>query len=137
MYISMAARTLFSVAPGDPLPIYRQLVEQVKGALAAGVLGPDDRLPSHRELARDLHVAPLTVKRAYDVLDREGWIRTRRGRGTFVATRAAPNEEATADLDARLGAVVRQARALGLDEAETARRLATVWHARSHAEERR
>lgn len=73
------------IHPGDELPIYRQIVRQVTDAVAGGRLRPGERLPSHRELAAQLVIAPLTVKKAYDELEREGLIDTQRGRGTFVA----------------------------------------------------
>jgi GntR family transcriptional regulator len=66
------------------IPIYRQIVRQVSDGLAGGALKPGDRLPSHRELAGQLAIAPLTVKKAYDTLERQGLIHTQRGRGTFV-----------------------------------------------------
>lgn len=75
----------FFVHPGDEVPIYRQLVRQVSDAIAGGRLTAGERLPSHRELAEQLVIAPLTVKKAYDDLEREGLIETQRGRGTFVA----------------------------------------------------
>lgn len=73
------------VHPGDDLPIYRQIVRQVTDAIAGGTLEAGERLPSHRELAARLVIAPLTVKKAYDELEREGLIDTQRGRGTFVS----------------------------------------------------
>jgi GntR family transcriptional regulator len=72
------------VSPADDLPIYRQIMRQVMDAIAGGQLAPGDRLLSHRELAEQLVVAPLTVKKAYDELDRLGYISMQRGRGTFV-----------------------------------------------------
>lgn len=72
------------IQPGDDIPIYRQIVRQIQGALARGELKPGDRLESHRELAARLVVAPLTVKKAYDELERDGYLEMRRGRGTFV-----------------------------------------------------
>lgn len=74
----------FIVRPGDDVPIYRQIVRQVEKAIASHRLSAGQRLPSHRELAKQLVVAPLTVKRAYDELERAGLIRSVRGRGTFV-----------------------------------------------------
>jgi GntR family transcriptional regulator len=73
------------VNPGDELPIYRQIVRQVTDAIAGGRLKPGERMPSHRELAEQLVIAPLTVKKAYDHLERAGLIDTQRGRGTFVS----------------------------------------------------
>ena len=75
------------VNPGDELPIYRQIVRQVTDAIAGGRMEAGERLPSHRDLAEQLVIAPLTVKKAYDELEREGLIATQRGRGTFVSER--------------------------------------------------
>jgi GntR family transcriptional regulator len=72
------------IHPSDELPIYRQIVRQVTDAVAGGRLKAGERLPSHRELAAQLVIAPLTVKKAYDELERVGLIDTQRGRGTFV-----------------------------------------------------
>ena len=75
------------VNPGDELPIYRQIVRQVTDAIAGGRMTAGERLPSHRDLAEQLVIAPLTVKKAYDELERGGLIETQRGRGTFVSER--------------------------------------------------
>jgi GntR family transcriptional regulator len=80
----MRAPLHFTIAPGDDAPIYRQLVRQVREAIAAGRLAAGDRLQSHRELAQQLVISPLTVKKAYDELERAGLITTARGQGTFV-----------------------------------------------------
>jgi GntR family transcriptional regulator len=78
----------YFVNPGDEIPIYRQIVRQITDAIAGGHLKPGEQLPSHRDLAAQLVIAPLTVKKAYDELEREGLIGTQRGRGTFVSERA-------------------------------------------------
>ena len=122
---------LVRIAPGDGLPIYRQIVEQVKAAIASGVLAEGDRIPSHRDLARELVVAPLTVSRAYEMLEREGFIATSRGRGTFVAT---PQSKATHDaskaLHERADALVRQAMALGMSRREVVEAMHAAWRER-------
>lgn len=73
------------VHAGDELPIYRQIMRQIIAAIGAGQLEPGDKIPSHRDLATRLVVAPLTVKKAYDELEKGGVVVTRRGRGTFVS----------------------------------------------------
>ena len=78
----------YVITAGSELPIYRQLMRQIIDAIAGGRLRPGDKLTSQRELAEQLVIAPLTVKKAYDELEREGLIRTERGRGTFVAATA-------------------------------------------------
>lgn len=75
----------FHVDPADELPIYRQIMRQVLEAVAGGQLVAGDQLPSHRELAEQLVVAPLTVKKAYDELERAGYLRMARGQGSFIS----------------------------------------------------
>jgi GntR family transcriptional regulator len=70
---------------GDELPIYRQIMRQITEDLAVGRLQPGDKLPSHRDLAEELVIAPLTVKKAYDELELLGFLETQRGRGTFIS----------------------------------------------------
>jgi GntR family transcriptional regulator len=77
------------INPGDELPIYRQIMRQITDAIAGGRLVPGEQLPSHRDLAAQVVIAPLTVKKAYDELEREGLISTQRGRGTFISEKPA------------------------------------------------
>jgi len=73
------------INPSDELPIYRQIMRQIVDAIAGGRLAPGEQLPSHRDLALQLVIAPLTVKKAYDELERQGLIVTQRGRGSFIS----------------------------------------------------
>ena len=73
------------VSPDSPNPMYRQVADQVKEAIARGDVAAGERLPSIREMARDLNISVITVKRAYLDLEGEGYLRTRAGLGTFVA----------------------------------------------------
>jgi GntR family transcriptional regulator len=124
----MTRALLIRVDPGDGLPIYRQIVEQVKAAIASGVLSEGDRVPSHRDLARDLVVAPLTIARAYDLLEREGFIARERGKGAFVAAPAKhAASQATEQLHGRANALVRHAQALGLSREDALRALREAW----------
>lgn len=66
-------------------PIYRQLIDQVRRGVAQGRLNPGQRLPSIRQLSRDLVVNPNTIARAYTELERDGTLVTQQGRGAFVA----------------------------------------------------
>jgi GntR family transcriptional regulator len=84
----------FHVNPADELPIYRQIMRQIQDAIAGRRLRPGDKLASHRDLAERLVIAPLTVKKAYDELEREGYIKTQRGRGTFIAERPPAGDAA-------------------------------------------
>ena len=67
------------------VPIYRQLIGQLREAVARGRLQPEERLPSVRELSRELVVNPNTIARVYTELEREGVLNTRPGLGVFVA----------------------------------------------------
>lgn len=119
------------------MPIYRQIVEQVKAVIASGLVAADDQLPSHRDLAKQLLVAPLTVKRAYDVLEQEGLVVTRRGLGTFVVGSGTPvRAQADAELEARVRALVRHGRALGLGQGELLEAVKIEWRAHRRKKER-
>src|SRR5437899_434999 len=76
---------LLHVNTASRLPIYQQLAHQIREAIARGELQPDARLPSVRQLSRELVVNPNTVARAYTELEREGLLVSRPGRGIYVA----------------------------------------------------
>lgn len=76
----------FHIDPRSEVPLYQQLVDQVREGVARGWLRPGDRLPSVRELAVRLALNHNTVAKAYQELERDGLIETLRGRGTFVAS---------------------------------------------------
>ncbi len=73
------------ISPLNPDPMYKQVTDQVKDAIADGTLKPEDRLPSIREMARELKISEITIKRAYADLETGGYILTRSGLGSFVA----------------------------------------------------
>ena len=84
----------FEISGASRLPIYQQLVQQVREAIARGDLKPQQQLPSVRQLARDLVVNPNTIARAYTELERAGLLTNRPGRGVFVAE---PKDELSGD----------------------------------------
>ncbi len=94
------AAHLFSIATGSSEPIYRQLVDQVKRLVAAGQMAPGDGMPSVREVAQALALNPMTVSKAYSLLEMEGVLTRRRGLGMEVAARAgtAPGAHERAEL---------------------------------------
>lgn len=67
------------------VPIYEQLINQIKNHIISGELKENDLLPSVRALSADLKISALTVKKAYDKLEEEGFVITVHGKGTFVA----------------------------------------------------
>ncbi len=80
------------ISPGSELPIYRQIMRQITDAIATGLLRNGEKVPSHRDLAESLVISPLTVKKAYEELEREGLLQTLRGRGTFVNVTATSRD---------------------------------------------
>ena len=105
---------MFILNPGSGVPIYRQLVEQVKRLVAGGQLRPGDSLPSVRELAGTHAVNPMTVSKAYNQLELEGVLLRRRGRPMEVAP-WRDGEASIEDLLVEpLTELVRSARQLGV-----------------------
>lgn len=80
----------FHLNPSDGMPIYKQIINQVKHMLGAGRLRPGDEMPSVRVLARQLLVNPNTVSRAYRDLEAMGLLVSRQGSGTFVTNAGSP-----------------------------------------------
>ena len=76
------------IDPHSGLPVYRQMIDQIKYYIASGTLKPGDQLPSVRELAQRLSVNPTTVVKAYTELQHEEVIDIRHGKGAFVAERS-------------------------------------------------
>jgi GntR family transcriptional regulator len=76
----------FSIQTGSAEPIYRQLVEHVRRRVASGQIKAGDEIPSVRELAQELAVHPMTISKAYSLLEAEGLLERRRG----LAMRVAP-----------------------------------------------
>ncbi len=75
------------------VPIYRQIIDQVKSAIATAALGPGDRLPTVRQLSVDLSVNPNTVSRAYTELELTGLVETHMGSGTFVGNKPVERDD--------------------------------------------
>jgi GntR family transcriptional regulator len=113
------------VDPRSGVPIYVQLVERVRHALTVGTLRPGERLPTVRALAGELAVAPNTVVKAYNELQRAGLIESRPGVGTVVAgdLEEAVREQQVEALYERLGVLVRDAVGLEVTEDELWERL--------------
>ncbi|WP_280768697.1 GntR family transcriptional regulator [Salipaludibacillus daqingensis] len=75
----------FQINPKNNTPLYEQLIHQVKEMYAKGLLKPNEKLPSVRELSSQMVINPNTVSKAYQELERQGVITTVRGKGTFVS----------------------------------------------------
>jgi GntR family transcriptional regulator len=107
---------ILEIDPASPVPIYLQLIEQVRRMIAIGALRPGDQLPTVRELAVQCRVNRNTVARVFQELEREGFVRTKVGQGTFVSDEAPGLEpgEQDAILDGQIDRLLVESRSLGV-----------------------
>ena len=91
----------------DDRPIYEQITAQLKEMIISGKLKSGEALPSIRSLAKDLRISVITTKRAYEELERDGFIETVAGKGSFVAE--------LKDIERRLEEIKREAELCGID----------------------
>jgi GntR family transcriptional regulator len=87
----------FTIDLHSGVPVYRQLIDQVRGGIASGSLSPGDQLPTVRQLAVDLAINPNTVMRAYRELDLGGLLETHQGTGTFISDKKPEKNSAERD----------------------------------------
>jgi GntR family transcriptional regulator len=83
----------FKIDLKSGVPFYRQIIDQVKAAIATGTIAAGDRLPTVRQLAVDLSINPNTVSRAYTELELTGLVETQMGSGTFVGDRTVERDD--------------------------------------------
>jgi GntR family transcriptional regulator len=104
------------ISNASPDPIYEQIVRQVKSQIIGGDLEEGAALPSIRKLAQELQISVITTKRAYDELEREGFIDTVGGKGTFVAVQNKEllRERKMKVVEEKLAEAVAEARQLGI-----------------------
>ena len=101
-------------------PIYEQIGSQIKAAIMQGKLKEEDMLPSVRGLAKDLRVSALTVKKAYDALEEQGFIVTVHGKGSFVAcaNQDLMLEEKRKEVEIDMEMLIRKGRGCGISDEE-------------------
>ena len=99
-------------------PIYEQIVEQIKGMIMQGTMQQEEMLPSVRTLSKDLRISALTVKKAYDTLEQEGFIITVHGKGSFVAgvNQNLLLEEQKKEVERDLDAAIRKGKSCGMND---------------------
>ena len=97
-------------------PIYVQIKEQIKQSVIDNTLKPGDPLPSIRKLAKDLQVSVITTKRAYEELEREGFIESVVGRGSFIAGKTDEwiRKQQLKQIEEKLADAVKESRVIGL-----------------------
>jgi GntR family transcriptional regulator len=108
------------LSPANPDPMYKQVTDQIKDAIASGALTPNERLPSVRELSEALNVSAITIKRAYHDLEIDGYILTRAGLGSFVAPveRDVLRERKLSELREELRRLVRSSAKFGISASD-------------------
>lgn len=100
------------------LPIYEQIVNGIKEEIISGNLKPNEKLPSIRALARDLNISVITTKRAYEELEREGFIETVGGKGCYVSyfNKELIYEERLKEIEKKLDEILELSRGLKLSK---------------------
>ena len=111
------------------MPIYDQIFTQIKGCILSGELKTDEMLPSIRGLAKDLRISVITTKRAYEELERAGFIYTVPGKGSFVAAKNAQllREEHLKEIEEHMTAIQSLARGAGLSREEVLQMWELMW----------
>jgi GntR family transcriptional regulator len=117
------------ISNSSPDPIYEQITRQIKAQIISGALAEGEALPSIRRLALDLQISVITTKRAYDELEKEGFINTVGGKGTFVAVqnRELLREKKMKLVEEKLAEAVAEARLMGLGPSELADMLSLLY----------
>ena len=117
------------ISNSDPRPIYEQITAQIKSLIISGGLKPGDALPSMRFLAQELRISVITTKRAYEELERGGFIETVAGKGSFVAGMNADflREEHLRIAEDHLQQAVEAAKSAGISKEELVETLGMLY----------
>jgi GntR family transcriptional regulator len=124
----MNKHSWITLSQSDPRALYLQVIEQIQRRVAMGNLPPGTELPSIRQLAADLSVSVITIKRAYLELERDGTITTRQGKGSIVSdTPGLSTSIAERELESHLNDAAQLGSLLGLSKREMQRRMAEAY----------
>ena len=117
------------ISHSNKQPIYEQISFQIKEQIINGELEAGELLPSIRNLAKELHVSVITTKRAYEELERDGFIHTVPGKGTFVAPQSLKSIEAKKYelLDGDLLNIINKSKVLNISKEELIRRINIIY----------
>ncbi len=115
-------------------PIYEQIYTQIKNAIIAGDLEEGDALPSIRQLAKDLRISVITTKRAYEELERDGFIDTVAAKGCFVAAKNIEmlREEKLREIEEHMREILRLAPACGLSDQDVLEQFRVIVEEEQH-----
>jgi len=126
---------MFIISQTDKRPMYLQIMEQIKQQVAVGNWASGQAIPSIRQLAADIGVSVITVKRAYLELEREGVIVTRQGKGCFVASDAEVGTRIREqELAQHLEQAARSAALLGISQKNLEKRIRAIYDRVADAE---
>lgn len=108
------------ISNNSAVPIYEQLKNTIIEQIMSGVLAEDEMLPSIRSLASDIRISVMTIKKAYDELESEGYIVTVQGKGSFVAPRNVElvKEQAKRDIEEYLNKIIRLSKTYDIKKSE-------------------
>ena len=111
------------------VPIYDQIFTQIKNQILSGALAENEALPSIRSLAKDLRISVITTKRAYEELEREGFLYTVPGKGCFVAPKNVEllREENLKKIEGHFSEILRLAASCNLSKADLVEMLECAW----------
>ena len=117
------------ISNADNSPIYEQIYRQIKSGILRGTLQEVDMLPSIRALAKDLRISVITTKRAYDELERAGYLYTVPGKGSFVAAKNAEllREEHLKKIEEYMTAIEALAKGAGVSRGEILQMWDLIW----------
>ena len=116
------------ISNADPRPIYEQVEAQIKQAILSGELGEGEALPSIRALAKDLRISVITTKRAYEELERDGYVHSVAGKGFYVAPkdRDIVREDCLRRIEGQMEQMLTLARTCGVTADELVEMLKTL-----------
>jgi len=110
----------FNIAPSSGIPIYKQVFEQIERMILNGYLPVGEYLPSVRQVATDIEVNPMTISKAYGLLEERGYLSRQRGKGMMVAqqTEQVSKQEKIMKLEKMITALISDASQMGITEQE-------------------
>ncbi|MYA15768.1 MAG: GntR family transcriptional regulator [Gammaproteobacteria bacterium] len=114
---------MFTLNPSSAIPIYRQIIDQTRDLVASGELAAGDKLPSIRAIASDLGINPMTVSKAYSMLDHAGIVSRCRGVGMVVAE----GTDGTLVTESAARAVVLDAKGVGMSRTDLLAQIERLW----------
>ncbi len=116
------------ISQSDGIPVYLQIINQVKQLVAAKRLVVDQELPAIRVLAEQLLINPNTVARAYRELESAGWVYKRRGSGTFISDKPSPlsNQERQRIIDEKIKSLLAEAQQMDISVVKVIKRIEEI-----------